>query len=138
MHARWCPDGRGILATSSFQLKITFWSLVTKHSESLQWPKLVMRGVSFSHDGKFAAVATRRDCKDFVNILTSESWELVTRFEVGTADLADLAWAPDDGSIAVWDSILDHKVRDSGYLLWVRQRQDWRLKAGFKDSTLSV
>lgn len=110
VHARWCPDGRGILCTSTFQLKVTFWSLATKHTESLQWPKLATRGVSFSNDGKFVAIATRRDCKDFVNVLTADTWDLVTQFAVETADLADLHWAPDDGSIAVWDSLLDYKV----------------------------
>jgi hypothetical protein len=74
------------------------------------WPKHAAKGVSFTRDGKFAAVCTRRDCKDYVNLLSCHSWEVMGTFAVDTLDLSGVEWAPDDSSIVVWDSLLDYKV----------------------------
>ncbi|EFJ17238.1 hypothetical protein SELMODRAFT_115139 [Selaginella moellendorffii] len=109
-HARWSPDSRHILTTSDFQLRLTVWSLVSTACVHVQWPKHAARGVSFTQDGKFVAIATRRDCKDYVHLLASNSWEGMGTFAVDTVDLADLEWSPNDNTIAVWDSSLEYKV----------------------------
>lgn len=76
------------------------------------WPKHASRAVSFTKDGKFAAIATRRDCKDYINLLSCRGWEAMGTFAADTIDLADLEWSPSpsDSNIAVWDSPLDYKV----------------------------
>jgi hypothetical protein len=66
--------------------------------------------VAFTRDGKFAAVATRRDCKDYINMLACRGWEAMGTFGADTIDLADLEWSPTDSNIAVWDSPLEYKV----------------------------
>ncbi|KAJ4786647.1 WD repeat-containing protein WRAP73 [Rhynchospora pubera] len=106
-YARWSPDSRHILTTSDFQLRLTVWSLLNTACVHVQWPK---HSPSFTTDGKFAAVCIRRDCKDYVNLLSCHSWELMGSFPVDTLDLAGLQWAPDDTSILVWDSLLEYKV----------------------------
>ncbi|KAF9624319.1 hypothetical protein IFM89_009227, partial [Coptis chinensis] len=60
----------------------------------VQWLKHASKGVSFTKNGKFAAIliCTRKDCKDL--------------------DLADIEWSPDDSAIVVWDSSLDYKEVD--------------------------
>ncbi|CAI8603966.1 unnamed protein product [Vicia faba] len=109
-YARWSPDSRHILTTSDFQLRLTVWSLVNTACVHLQLPKHASKGVSFTKDGKFAAICTRRDCKDYVNLLSCHSWEIMGMFALDTLDLADVEWSPDDSSILIWDSPLDYKV----------------------------
>ncbi|KAJ3681824.1 hypothetical protein LUZ60_014397 [Juncus effusus] len=108
--ARWSPDSRHILTTSEFQLRLTVWSLVNKACVQVPWPKHAAKGVSFTKDGKFAAVCTRKDCKDYVNLLSCNSWEIMRTFGVDTIELAGVEWAPDDSAIVVWDSLLEYKV----------------------------
>jgi len=109
-YARWSPDSRHILTTSEFQLRLTVWSLVNTACVHVQWPKHASRGVSFTKDGKFAAICTRRDCKDYINLLSCHSWEIMSVFAVDTVDLAGVEWSPDDSAIVVWDSLLEYKV----------------------------
>ncbi|OAY78465.1 WD repeat-containing protein WRAP73 [Ananas comosus] len=109
-YARWSPDSRHILTTSEFQLRVTVWSLVNTACVHVQWPKHASKGVSFTQDGKFAAICTRRDCKDYINLLSCHSWEIMGVFAVDTIDLAGVEWSPDDSAIVVWDSLLEYKV----------------------------
>ncbi|KAG0604314.1 hypothetical protein M758_10G161700 [Ceratodon purpureus] len=109
-HARWSPDSRHILTTSDFQLRLTVWSLVSTACVHVPWPKHGSRAVAFTRDGKFAAVATRRDCKDYINMLACRGWEAMGTFGADTIDLTDLEWSPTDSNIAVWDSPLEYKV----------------------------
>lgn len=109
-YARWSPDSRHILTTSEFQLRLTVWSLLNTACVHVQGPKHGVKGVSFTKDGKFAAICTRRDCKDYVNLLSCYSWEIVSVFAVDTLDLADIQWSPDDSAIVIWDSPLEYKI----------------------------
>lgn len=109
-YARWSPDSRHILTTSEFQLRLTVWSLLNTACIHVQWPKHASKGVSFTKDGSFAAICTRRDCKDYVNLISCQSWEIMGVFAVDTVDLADVEWAPDDTAIVIWDSPLEYKV----------------------------
>ncbi|CAH9090720.1 unnamed protein product [Cuscuta epithymum] len=109
-YARWSPDSRHILTTSEFQLRLTVWSLLNTACIHVQWPKHGSKGVSFTKDGKFAAICTRRDCKDYVNLLSCQTWEIMGVFAVDTLDLADIQWSPDDSAIVIWDSPLEYKV----------------------------
>lgn len=40
-------------------------------------PKFADAATAFSHNGRFLAVAERRECKDYVNVLSTENWELL-------------------------------------------------------------
>ncbi|CAN0916024.1 WD repeat-containing protein WRAP73 [Linum grandiflorum] len=109
-YARWSPDSRHILTTSDFQLRLTVWSLLNTACVHVQWPKHASKGVSFTKDGQFAAICTRRDCKDYVNLLSCQTWEIMGSFAVDTVDLADIGYSPDDSAIVIWDSPLEYKV----------------------------
>ncbi|KAK9144874.1 hypothetical protein Sjap_004777 [Stephania japonica] len=109
-YARWSPDSRHILTTTDFQLRLTVWSLVNTACVHVQWPKHNSKGVSFTKDGRFAAICTRRDCKDYINLLSCHTWEIMGVFSVDTLDLADIEWSPDDSAIVIWDSPLEYKV----------------------------
>ncbi|KAG0454083.1 hypothetical protein HPP92_025387 [Vanilla planifolia] len=109
-YARWSPDSRHILTTSEFQLRLTVWSLLSTACIYVQWPKHTSKGVSFTKDGKFAAICTRRDCKDYINLLSCHSWEIMGTFAIDTIDCAGVEWSPDDSALVTWDSLLEYKV----------------------------
>ena len=107
---QWGPDSRSILTTADFLLRITLWSLVDKSISYIKHPKLVQGGIGFSRNRQFMALAERRDGKDFVSVFDCQKWCLVKHFEVGTKDMAGLAWSPDGRVICVWDAVIDYKV----------------------------
>nr|GEV91285.1 hypothetical protein [Tanacetum cinerariifolium] len=75
-----------------------------------EWPKHASNGVSLTKDGSFAAVCTMRDCKDYVNLISCHSWEIMGVFAVDTLDLADVEWSSDDSAIVIWDLPLEYKA----------------------------
>eukprot|EP00124_Ichthyophonus_hoferi_P001733 Ihof_evm5s99 gene=Ihof_evmTU5s99 len=75
--ARWSPDSLHILSTAELQIRITVWSLAGKRATSIEYPKFPKKGISFSEDGLFLAVAQRWDCKDSVCIVNATTWALV-------------------------------------------------------------
>ena len=66
--------------------------------------------MDFSSNGKYMALAERRDCKDFISLFDCTQWQLVRHFQVETNDLAGLSWSPDGKVLCIWDSILDYKL----------------------------
>ena len=106
----WAPDSRHLLTMADFSLHLTLWSLVSKSVSLIKYPKLPQSGLDFTCDGRYMALAERRDCKDEVSIFDCGSWQLVQHFPVATQDLAGLGWSPDSRVLAVWDCVLDYKV----------------------------
>ncbi|KAJ3412423.1 WD repeat-containing protein wrap73 [Chytridiales sp. JEL 0842] len=107
---RWAPDSRHILSFSDYQLRITIWSLVTKAAYYVQYPKYANKGFAFRKDGRYFALAERKDAKDTVSVYDCESWSLIKHFPVDTSDLEDLAWSPNGRFIAVWESLLEYNI----------------------------
>ncbi|XP_070207172.1 WD repeat-containing protein WRAP73-like [Littorina saxatilis] len=107
---RWAPDGRHILTTADFHLRITVWSLVNKSVSYIRYPKQCEKGLDFSEKGKYMALAERRDCKDYVSIFSCDTWSLVRHFETETDDLGGLQWSPDGRVLCVWDSCLTYQL----------------------------
>ncbi|KXZ53074.1 hypothetical protein GPECTOR_8g67 [Gonium pectorale] len=107
---RWSPDGSCVLATSEFGLRVTVWSLRERSCAYLRGPKHVRAGAAFSADGAHLAVLERSEMKDWVTVYDTSSWGEAARFPLPTSDAADLAWSPEGGVLAVWDSCLQYKV----------------------------
>ncbi|KAF5917412.1 hypothetical protein HPG69_007006 [Diceros bicornis minor] len=106
----WSPDGRHILNTTEFHLRITVWSLCTKSVSYIKYPKACQQGMTFTRDGHYMALAERRDCKDYVSIFVCSDWQLLRHFDTDTQDLAGIEWAPNGCVLAVWDTCLEYKV----------------------------
>lgn len=106
----WSPDGRHILTTADFNLRVTVWSLITKSVSYIRYPKQCQKAIDFSSEGKYMALAERRDCKDFVSIFACSNWELVKHFQTDTDDLAGIEWSPDGRVLGVWESPLCYKI----------------------------
>ena len=56
-------------------------------------------------DSQFMALAERRDFTDYVSIFTVKDWSLTSHFQVNTADLQGVRWAPDNVTLAVLEVI---------------------------------
>uniref|UniRef100_A0A672YHJ4 WD repeat containing, antisense to TP73 n=1 Tax=Sphaeramia orbicularis TaxID=375764 RepID=A0A672YHJ4_9TELE len=136
--SRWSPDGRHILNTTEFHLRVTVWSLCTKAVSYIKYPKACSKGIDFSRDGCYMALAERRDCKDYVSVFVCDDWHLLRHFETETQDLAGLEWSPNGCVLAVWDSCLEYKVllySLDGRLLSTYSAYEWSL--GVKSVTWS-
>ncbi|KAK2557757.1 WD repeat-containing protein WRAP73 [Acropora cervicornis] len=100
----------GMFKRGVIQLRISVWSLVSKSVSYIKYPKHANAGLEFRTDGKYMALAERRNCKDCISIFSCSVWQLVKHFEVDTKDLADLAWSPDGRVLCVWDSVLRYEL----------------------------
>jgi WD40 repeat protein len=114
-YARWTPDSRQVLTITEFQLRLTVWSLVDKSVCHIRNPKHADKGLSFSADGKFMALAERLDCKDYVGIYYTQNWQLINviarqHFQTDTMDMQDLVWTQDDTALVVWDHPLECRL----------------------------
>lgn len=60
----------------------------------------------------YFAYGERRECKDYISIVHTETWELVKTFPIKTKHLHDLKWSPNGKGrlICCWDSILDYQL----------------------------
>ncbi|XP_039612031.1 WD repeat-containing protein WRAP73 isoform X1 [Polypterus senegalus] len=136
--ARWSPDGRHILNTTEFHLRITVWSLCTKSVSYIKYPKACHQGIDFTKDGRYLALAERRDCKDYISIFVCSDWQLLRHFETETQDLTGIEWSPNGCVLAVWDTCLEYKVLFyslDGRLLSIFSAYEWCL--GVKSITWS-
>lgn len=66
--------------------------------------------MDFSANGKYMALAERRDCRDHISLFDCSQWQLVRHFPVETSDLVGVAWSPDSNVLCLWDSVLDYKL----------------------------
>uniref|UniRef100_A0A3B4D6Z7 Anaphase-promoting complex subunit 4 WD40 domain-containing protein n=1 Tax=Pygocentrus nattereri TaxID=42514 RepID=A0A3B4D6Z7_PYGNA len=129
LSSRWSPDGRHILNTTEFHV------IGSLHSSSRYFGvnifmALSVLGLDFSADGRYMALAERRDCKDYISIFVCDDWHLLRHFETETQDLAGVEWSPNGCVLAVWDSCLEYKMllySLDGRLLSTYSAYEWSL-----------
>lgn len=109
-HARFSPDGRHVLATADFRLRITIWSLCDRSVFYIRFPKHVGKGLDFAPDGSVLALAERTNDKDSVGIFDPRGWKPIRQFGVASIDLEDLKWSPNSQVLAVIDTVLQYQV----------------------------
>jgi len=69
------------------------------------------KGLDFSENKKFAALAERRDARDIVGIYyAGNDWKMVNQIEIDTVDLQDIKWTNGDSAILTWDSALESRI----------------------------
>lgn len=109
IYSRWTPDSRKVLIFNDFSVRMSIWSLIDKSTVYINSPKYPDKGISFSSNGYFMALAERDKSKDSIGIYFVGDWSLVSHFNTDTYDLADIAWSKDNTSIIVWDCELECK-----------------------------
>jgi WD40 repeat protein len=107
--ARFSPDGRRILTVAEFNVRLDIWSLTDKSQMSINYPKYADKGISFTSNGFFMALAERHDAKDHIGIYYVGDFTLINHFTVEMFDLQDIQWSKDDTCLIVWDSCLECK-----------------------------
>jgi WD40 repeat protein len=112
--AAWSPDSRHILTCTEYQLRLTVWSLLKKHVTYIKYPKFNTdsRGIHYSNNNMYLAVAERKEFKDYINIYSAadNNYELIKNFPVETEDLVDFRFSPDDRYIAIADTNLEYNI----------------------------
>jgi WD40 repeat protein len=137
-YARWSPDSRRILTVCDFNVKMTIWSLIDRSTCYINFPKYADKGVSFTYNGYFMALAERKEAKDYIGIYYIGDWTLVSHFPVETSDLQDICWSKDNTAIIAWDSCLECKFfvySPTGNL--IASHNPYELTLGIKDLTMS-
>ncbi|XP_028848400.1 WD repeat-containing protein WRAP73 isoform X2 [Denticeps clupeoides] len=112
------------------QLRVTVWSLCNKSVSYIKYPKACQKGMDFSADGRYMALAERRECKDYISVFVCDDWHLLRHFETETQDLAGVEWSPNGCVLAVWDTCLEYKVllySLDGRLLSTYSAYEWSL-----------
>ncbi|XP_018027925.1 WD repeat-containing protein WRAP73 [Hyalella azteca] len=91
--AAWAPDSRHIITTDLFYVRSTIWSLLNQSIAIIKNPKECNPSFQFSCDGSYLAAAERIECKDYLTILETRTWNTVKQqFPVSCSDMAGLAW----------------------------------------------
>lgn len=105
----WSPDSRHVLTTADFDIRLTVWSLTSKQVAYIKHAsKARASAIHFSGDGRYMALAERRDCKDSLSIFDLSSWSLVKHFAVETRELAGVLWKPgvSEHALVIWESVV--------------------------------
>jgi len=105
--AIWTPDSLHVLTRADFDVRLTVWSLTSKAVAYVKHlSKAGNSGLAFSPDGRYMALAERRDCKDALSIFDLASWSLVKHFASSTRELGGVRWKPTSGEhvLVVWES----------------------------------
>eukprot|EP00160_Parvularia_atlantis_P016793 Unigene549_Nuclearia_a/m.1719 Unigene549_Nuclearia_a/g.1719 ORF Unigene549_Nuclearia_a/g.1719 Unigene549_Nuclearia_a/m.1719 type:complete len:452 (+) Unigene549_Nuclearia_a:72-1427(+) len=109
VRAMWAPTSASLLVFSDYELRVSVWFLDSSTQGILECAgRRREKGISFH--GYYAAVAERRDTKDFVGIYDTRSWQLLRRFPVQTNELESIEWSPNGAFLIVTDSYLEYKV----------------------------
>ena len=137
--SRWTPDSRKIIITNDFNVRLSIWSLIDKSTVYINGPKSEKKGISFSSNGYFMALAERDNSKDFIGVYFTGDFSLVSRFNVDTFDLNDISWSKDNTSIVVWDSDLECKFlvySPTGNL--IKNIQPYKYGLGIQEAKFSL
>ncbi|ELV14254.1 WD repeat-containing protein WRAP73 [Tupaia chinensis] len=135
-HMEWSADSLFILCAmykrGLVQLRITVWSLCTKSVSYIKYPKACPQGITFTRDGRYMALAERRDCRDYVSIFVCSDWQLL-RYKIllysldgrllsaycayeWSLGIKSVAWSPSSQFLAVGS--YDGKVRILNHVTW--------------------
>ncbi|TRY99424.1 hypothetical protein DNTS_022984 [Danionella cerebrum] len=135
MHMEWSSDSLFILCAMYKRGLVQVWSL-----EQPDWHCKIDEGsiglvssrwsMDFSADGRYMALAERRECKDYISVFVCDDWHLLRHFESETQDLSGVEWSPNGCVLAVWDSCLEYKIllySLDGRLLSCYSAYEWSL-----------
>ena len=96
-HARWGPNNNYVMTISDFKVRLNVWGLADRSVQYIRSPKHDdNRGLSFSNNGKFMALAERSaEGKDSVGLydVSGKPWACLHHFNPDTFDLEDLRFS---------------------------------------------
>ena len=93
-----------VLVFSDFGVKLTLWSLITSRGVEIRDPKFSHGGHSLRSGSGHLIVLTRGGTRDTVLLLSADSRELLSSWELPTVDAQGLKWSPDGKWVTAWDA----------------------------------
>lgn len=93
-----------IIVISDFGWKLQIWSLTTKRAVEIKDPKPVTSSYSYRPSTGHLALLTRPAAHDFLLILAPDSHEILSTWELATADARGVKYSPDGNWLVVWDT----------------------------------
>ena len=90
----WCPCNSKLLTVSLYNTKIIVWNHIEQYENKIiiyiSLPKYHDKGIEFSYNEKFLAVAERKDSKDYIGIYFIGNFKLMNHFVLNTNDMQDM------------------------------------------------
>lgn len=109
--AEWAPDGRTLICTSEWGLRITLWSLVTGTATHIQYPVHSDSAYAFRADGRYFALAERHRSKDTLGVYDAlHGYSMVRHFPLPTSNLGSLSLSPTGNYLAVSEGPLEFRL----------------------------
>lgn len=105
-YAYFAPDSRSVITICNNNLKMSIWSLVNKSISQIQNPKFCKKGVSFTSNGHFMALAIKTTPNDSIGVYFLGNWSELVKFPTKCKDLSDVKWSYDNSTILVSDTPL--------------------------------
>ena len=106
----WSPKGDAILSTCSIGTNLAIWPLDGTNPILIEAVKGPSKGIKFSNNGKYLAVAYRKGFEDTIQIISTNDWSVVHEFSTGTENLEDFIWSADDRFFICWDTPCNFKL----------------------------
>lgn len=132
------PDSRNVITVSENNIKMTIWSLSNKTTSYIPFPKFSKKGIAFTSNGNFMALAMKSTTQDEIAVYYLGNWSPLSKFQTKTEDLQDIKWSYDNSSILVLESPLLCKVlvyTPVGDLLY--EIEPYQFKLGIRNLSLS-
>lgn len=109
-YARLSPDSKHILTYSNNNIKLTIRSLIDKTERYIKFPKFSRKGVTFTSNGNFMALAERKNARDLIGIYFLGNWSCITKFTPISEDLQDIKFSYDNANLIIIDIATNPKI----------------------------
>ena len=93
-----------VLVFSDFGVKLTLWSLITSRGVEIRDIKFPVGGHSLRPKTGHLVVLTRVGTRDTVLLLSADSRELISTWELPTVDAQGIKWSSDGKWVTAWDA----------------------------------
>ena len=109
-YAYFAPDSRSVITVCNNNLKMSIWSLVNKTISYIPMPKFAKKGVSFTSNGHFMALAIKTTPNDSIGVFYVGNWTQLHKFITKCEDLQDIQWSYDNSTLIITDTKLVCKL----------------------------
>ena len=137
-YAYFAPDSRSVITICNNNLKMSIWSLVNKTISYIPMPKFAKKGVAFTPNGHFMALAIHTNLNDSIGVFYVGNWTQLHKFITKCEDLQDVQWSYDNSTLIVTDTKLVCRVfiyTPTGDL--VNVIEPYKYKLGIRNARLS-
>ena len=107
---RWAPNSQEILLFMGYSSQLYVWNINNKSLITLCPPKNSNESVMFSHKGHMLGVLHHEIGTDQLLLYSTDSYSLLTTFDLNTLDATSIKWSDDDTTIIIIDAPSNHML----------------------------